>query len=131
MGFLSAIFGGAAAAPIEAIGNVFDGLFTSDEERLDKKIMMERLRQNPGLAQTEINKVEAAHRSIFVAGGRPFMIWVCGFGLAYAFIINPTIQWITGVPGPQLPTSVMMDLVIGILGLGALRTVEKLAGKTK
>lgn len=131
MGFLSALLGGAAAEPIKAIGEVFDGLFTSDEERLDKKIIMERLKQNPALAQAAINKAEAQHRSIFVAGGRPFIMWVCGLGLAYAFLINPTIQWLTGMPGPQLPTSVMMDLVLGMLGLSVLRTVEKLAGRTK
>lgn len=131
MGFFSAIFGAAAAAPIDAVGNVFDKLFTSDEERLTKKEALERLRQQPHLAQVELNKVEATHRSVFVAGWRPFIGWICGLGLAYAFLVNPTIQWISGAAGPQLPTKVMMDLVIGMLGLGALRTVEKLAGRTK
>lgn len=131
MGFLSAIFGGAVAAPIEAIGNVLDKLITSDEEKLTKKIILERLALQPSLAQAEINKVEASHRSIFVAGPRPFLMWICGFGLGFAFLVNPVIQWVTGMPGPQLPTNVMIDLVVMMLGLGAMRTVEKLAGRTK
>ena len=73
MGILSKIIGGAAAQPVQAVGNVLDKLFTSDEERLDKKIILERLMQQPSLAQIELNKVEAQHRSLFVAGWRPFI----------------------------------------------------------
>lgn len=131
MGFLSTIFGGAAAQPIEAVGNVLDGLFTSDEERLDKKVILERLAQAPQLAQVELNKVEAQHRSLFVAGARPFILWVCGVGLAFAFIVNPLLQWTTGDPGPDLPHDIMLELVLSVLGLGALRTVEKLGGRAK
>ena len=86
---ISTVLGDSASKPIEAVGNVLDGLFTSDEERLDKKIILERLAQQPSLAQTEINKVEASHRSMFVAGARPFILWVCGVGLANAFLIAP------------------------------------------
>lgn len=134
MGWLSKIFGvggDAVAAPVEAIGNVADKLFTSDEEKLDKQILLERLRQQPHLAQVELNKVEAQHRTIFVAGWRPFIGWVCGFGLAYTFLVNPTIQWFTGAAGPVLPQDIMMELVVGLLGLGTLRTVEKIKGKAK
>ena len=125
-------FGGeAAAAPITAVGNVLDALFTSDEEKLDKNIILTRLAQQPNLAQVELNKVEAGHRSIFVAGWRPFIGWVCGFGLVNTFLINPWLQWITDKPGPVLPQDIMLELVIALLGLGALRTVEKMNGKAK
>ena len=125
------LFGKAAAQPIEAIGNVLDKLFTSKDEKLSKKIVLERLAQQPQLAQVEINKIEAQHRSIFVAGARPFILWVCGVGLLFPFIINPILQWWTGSPGPELPTKALMSLVYAILGLGSLRTVEKLNGRTK
>jgi hypothetical protein len=131
MGLLSNIFGKASAAPIEAVGNVLDGLFTSDEERLDKQALLTKLAQRPNLAQVELNKVEAMHRSTFVAGWRPFIGWVCGFGLANAFLLNPWIEWVAQRTGPNIPMEIMMELVIALLGLGALRTVEKINGRAK
>ena len=72
--------------PIEAVGNVLDALFTSDKERLDKKTVLARIAQQPTLVQGENNKIEAAHKSVFVAGWRPFIGWVCGLALFYNFI---------------------------------------------
>ena len=131
MGFLSNLVGGASAQPIEAIGNVFDKLFTSDEERAQADAVMEKLRQQPGTLQVELNKIEAQHRSVFVAGWRPFIGWVCGAGLANVFLVNPWIQWWTGNPGPQMPLDAMMTLVVSLLGLGAMRTAEKFGGRAK
>jgi hypothetical protein len=131
MGVLDKLLGGAAAQPIEAVGNVLDKLFTSAEEKLDKQALLTKLAQQPHLAQIELNKVEAQHRSTFVAGARPFILWVCGFGLANAFLVNPWIQWVSGAPGPELPLEIMSELVFALLGLGALRTVEKLQGRAK
>lgn len=123
--------GETVAAPINAVGNVLDKLFTSKEEELNMEVIMTRLAQQPNLAQVELNKVEAKHRSIFVAGWRPFIGWVCGVGLLMSFIINPVLQWATSKPGPVLPEDIMMELIIALLGLGALRTVEKLQGRAK
>lgn len=132
MGLLSKVFGvGDVIAPITAIGNVLDGLFTSKDEKLTHEEVRIRLAQQPNLAQIELNKVEASHRSIFVAGWRPWMGWVGGMGLANMFLINPWIQWITGKAGPNLPEDIIMELVLALLGLGALRTFEKVKGKTK
>lgn len=131
MSWFAGLFSSAAAQPIEAIGNVFDKLFTSDEEREQAKFVLEKLRQKPSELQVELNKIEAQHRSIFVAGWRPFIGWVCGVGLSFTFIINPVIQWYSGKPGPSLPTDVMTELVLALLGLGALRTAEKFGGKSK
>lgn len=131
MSFFSNLFGASAAQPIEAIGNVFDKLFTSDEERAQAEFVMEKLKQKPSELQIELNKIEAQHRSVFVAGWRPFIGWVCGVGLAFTFIINPILQWGTGEPGPTLPMDVMTELVLALLGLGALRTAEKFGGKSK
>ena len=118
-------------SPVEAIGKVLDYLFTSDEERLSHKEVMSRLAQSASLAQSEISMVEASHRSIFVAGARPFILWVCGSGLAFVFVINPIIQWLTGEPGPEMPLEAMLSLVTAVLGLGGMRTYEKIKGRAK
>jgi len=130
MGFLASLFSSTAAEPIAAIGNVVDALFTSDDERLDKAIIKQRLLQQPALAQSEINKVQASHRSTFVAGARPFLMWVCGIGFLMAFVINPIMQWF-GLAPVILPVDVMMELTLAMLGLSGLRTIEKLKGVSK
>ena len=131
MSWFTSLFSSAAAQPIEAVGNVFDKLFTSDDEKLQAQAVLEKLRQHPSELQIELNKIEAAHKSVFVAGWRPFIGWVCGAGLAFTFILNPIIQWKTGSPGPELPVDIMTELVLALLGLGALRTAEKFGGRTK
>jgi hypothetical protein len=131
MSVWSKIFGGGMAEPVEAVGNAIDKIFTSDEERLQAAAVMEKLRQQPHILQAEIAKCEAQHRSVFVAGPRPFIMWVCGFGLAFTFLVNPILQWCTGQSGPEMQTDVMMELVLALIGLGALRTAEKMAGKAK
>ena len=130
MSFLDKFFGGTAAQPIEAIGNVIDKVFTSDEEKMAGQLLLNKLALQPSLLQAEINKVQAGHRSIFVAGARPFLMWVCGLGFLFAFVINPILQWLAPELGsPELPLEVMMELTLAMLGLAGLRTVEKLKGK--
>ncbi|MBU2714167.1 3TM-type holin [Zooshikella harenae] len=116
---------------IDAIRNVLDKVTTSDAERMQAEILLERLRQQPQVLQVELNKLESQHRSLFVAGWRPFIGWVCGLGLTFTFLINPIVQWVSGKPGPQLPFDIMTELVLALLGLGTLRTAEKFGGQTK
>tara|TARA_B110000285_G_C14661023_1_gene396076 strand:+ start:107 stop:505 length:399 start_codon:yes stop_codon:yes gene_type:complete len=130
MSFLDKFFGGTAAQPIEAIGNVIDKVFTSDEEKMAGQLLLNKLALQPSLLQAEINKVQASHKSTFVAGARPFLMWVCGLGFLFAFVINPILQWLAPELGsPELPLEVMMELTLAMLGLAGLRTVEKLKGK--
>jgi Holin of 3TMs, for gene-transfer release len=136
VGLLSKIFNTGAPDAVTAIGNVFDKLFTSKEERLQAQAVLDRIRQEPYILQAEINKIEAGHRSIFVAGWRPFIGWVCGLGFAWAFIGHPLFQWAVALEGlaiqpPEIHTDDMMELVLALLGLGALRTAEKLSGRAK
>ena len=131
MAFWTSLLGGAAKAPLEAVFNGLDALVTSDEEKAAAELLKAKMMQQPQLMQIEINKIEASHRSVFVSGWRPFIGWVCGVGLTFPFIINPVLQWITNKPGPQLPTEALMSLVTALLGLGALRTYEKLTGRSK
>ena len=130
MDFISKIFSSNIAEPVEAVGNVIDNLFTSDDERLTHEEVQIRLKQKPLLAQTEINKVQASHRSRFVAGARPFLMWVCGVGLAMAFIVNPILELFTE-DTINVPLDAMMELTLAMLGLATLRTVEKLKGVSK
>ena len=132
MSFFTKLFSSTAAEPITAVGNVLDSLFTSDGERLDKEIIMQRLKQQPALVQAEISKVQAAHRSTFVAGARPFLMWVCGLGFLMAFVISPILLWLFPALGaPVLPLDVMMELTLAMLGLAGLRTMEKIQGVSK
>lgn len=148
MGFLAQLFGLTAseagktiATPIEAIGNVFDKLFTSDEEKAQAQLVLAKLAQRPGELQVELNKVEAQHQSIFVAGARPFIMWVCGISLAFYYIpqfIMAAIIWTrmswdmqTLVPYPVGQIAGLMELTIAMLGLGALRTIDKAMGTSK
>ena len=84
--------------------------------------------------QLEINKEEAKHTSIFVAGWRPAVGWVCGLALAWNFVLYPVAQWgaflwgvdLTGMP--KLDTGELMTVLLGMLGLGGMRTFEKRNG---
>ncbi len=116
---------------IKETGNALDNLFTSKDEKLTHAEVFERIKQNPQRWQADINKTEAAHRSIFIAGWRPFIGWVCGLGLANTFLINPWLQWLLSRSGPELPQDIMLELILALLGLGALRTVEKMNGRSK
>lgn len=83
--------------------------------------------------QTKINEVEAQHRSLFVAGWRPFIGWICGIALAYNFIVRDLIIFVSGseaVP-PALQMDHLMTILMGMLGLGAFRTYEKVKNVSK
>ena len=88
------------------------------------------------IAQLEINKTEAAHRSIFVAGWRPFIGWTCVVALCYTYVVQPIVMFIMAQTGnlvtlPQIDLAAMMPVLMGMLGLGGLRTFEKFKGVSK
>lgn len=84
------------------------------------------------VGQMEINKVEAASSSLFVSGWRPFIGWVCGTGLVYAFLAFPFCVWASNIyhfsAPPALDLSTLLTILGGLLGLGGLRTIEKING---
>ena len=84
------------------------------------------------LGQLEVNKVEAASADRFVAGWRPAVGWVCVAGLGYQFLAQPLLAWSSGIGGwpvpPDLALGDLMTLLAGMLGLGTLRTAEKVKG---
>ena len=126
-------------API--LGNVLDRFFPDKEKAAEAQRAIETaLLENAAqinLAQVEVNKEEAQHRTIFVAGWRPFIGWVSGFALAWHFVGVPVTQifiaW-SGAEVPELPVfdmNSLMTVLTGMLGLGGLRTFEKMKGLTK
>lgn len=137
-GILASILGGGIAEPIKAIGAIVDNVFTSDDERLTHKEILARITMEPAKMQVELNKIEAQHRSKFVAGWRPFIGWVCGVALAWNYIAHPLAIWLLlafsdgSIPAPpQLSLGELMPVIFSLLGLGTLRTGEKLAGRAK
>lgn len=88
------------------------------------------------LGQLQVNTEEAKSPSAFVSGWRPYIGWVCGIALTYNFLIYPLMLWFIAVYGsdikpPPLFSEYLMELVMGMLGLGTLRTFEKWKGVTK
>ena len=99
--------------------------------------LAEKQAHEAAMAQVATNQAEAKHRSVFVAGWRPFIGWTCGVALAYHFVLAPFILFgvsVAGVEIPPLPAFDMdslMTVLLGMLGLGGLRTYEKSKGLTK
>jgi hypothetical protein len=128
-------------AVLPVIGTVLDRLIPDDAARAKAKVEMEAAlldAANKGmLAQLDVNKVEAAHRSVFVAGWRPFVGWTCGAALCWHFVLQDLIVFAAAWAGhpvpllPELDTDTLLTVLLGMLGLGGLRSFEKVKGVTK
>lgn len=136
--------GPAIAAVIPLLGKVFDQIFPDPQAAADAKVKVMEMAQRGELAnleadvklasgQLDVNKVEAASTSLFVAGWRPAIGWTCGAAFAFKFIGGPAAfvlsQW-AGHPItlPEFDFTEMSTILLGMLGLGGLRTVEKVKG---
>ena len=132
MGWLSSLFGGGTGSAVDAIGSAFDKLFTSDEERAQAEAVLEKIKQQPQVMQVELNKIEAQHRSIVVAGWRPAIGWVVACGLFFSYVVNPVLSWYTGRTGPEIPIDAINEMAWALLGIyGSQRTFEKIKGRAK
>jgi hypothetical protein len=92
--------------------------------------MAQKMAHESALAQIEVNKEEAKSSSVFVSGWRPFVGWTCGLALAYHFILQPMLTLVLTISGitvdlPEFDMSTLMTVLMGMLGLGGLRTFEK------
>jgi len=116
--------------------------FIEDKDQKNKlaheiATMAEKQAHEANMVQAETNQAEAQHRSVWVAGWRPFIGWVCGVALAWHFVLSPVIIFLAAwfsVTLPALPVFDMgslMTVLMGMLGLGGLRTFEKTKGLTK
>ncbi len=130
---LGKLFGGDT---IKAVGNVIDDMHFSGEEKEKLKLQMKEIDAKLKEKQLDINKAEASHRSIFVSGWRPFLGWVSGLSIGYVYLFQPILDMIlqmfqVQVDWVQLDLGQLMPLVLGMLGLGGLRTFEKAKNLTK
>lgn len=121
---------------IKAIGNIVDEVFTSEDERNQAKISIQKIEARLKEKQMDINKVEAGHRSIFIAGWRPALGWISALSVGYVYLFQPFIVMGLKIAGsdvelPSLDLSQLMPLILGMLGLGGLRTIEKAKGVAK
>lgn len=134
---LSALIGGSIGDAFAKIVGVFK---VPPEKALEAQTELEKIRLeleaklvDQVTAQIEVNKVEAANPNLFVAGWRPAIGWICGAGLAIQFIVNPIATWIAALAKhpilfPSLDLGTLLTLLLGMLGLGGLRTYEKVQG---
>jgi Holin of 3TMs, for gene-transfer release len=130
-----------ALDPISAaldLGNtLISRIFPDPAQQADAKLKLLELQQSGELsvmtAQTDINKVEASNTSIFVSGWRPAIGWVCALALAYQYLLKPLVMGILpnfGIAIAPLPglDDNLWQLMMGMLGMGGLRTMEKMQG---
>ena len=124
---------GIADSVIGVAGKVLDK-FVEDKD-LKTKLEAELKQQmiSLDLAQAQANIEQARHPSIFVAGARPAIMWICALGLGWQFILAPISSWIilTWYPMvtlPMLETGELTSLVLALLGLGGMRSFEKTKG---
>ncbi len=123
------------------LGPIVDGFLKFIPDKNKRAEAKEQMESQMLLAMTSlvqgqlaINAKEAEHASIFVAGWRPWIGWVCGVGIAWSFVIAPLLSWALFMFGvkvegmPELDIEPLMTLVLGMLGLGGLRTYEKRLG---
>tara|TARA_R110002153_G_scaffold243014_1_gene398280 strand:+ start:598 stop:993 length:396 start_codon:yes stop_codon:yes gene_type:complete len=125
-------FAGIAGSVMEGL----DDLFTSDEEKANATLRLTELLQKPHNLQAMANIEGAKHSSVFVAGWRPAIGWVCAIGLGYQFLILPfagLINAFYALPAelPAIQAAELSTLVMSLLGLGGLRSYEKAKGLTK
>ena len=119
------------------LGKFIEDKDTKNKLAHDIATMAEKHAQELAKGQLEINKAEAQHRSIFVAGWRPFIGWTCGIALCWHFVLAPVTVFLSAYIGmdiPNLPSfdmASLMTVLMGMLGLGGLRSFEKYKGLTK
>jgi hypothetical protein len=157
MSFISDLFAGGAAGVLSGAGQFAKDIreAITGEAIIDPNKRAELLQQAAALeaasekaqldfaqkmseAQTAINAVEAANKSLFVSGWRPAVGWVCVSGMGYTFLLKPLLPWFVEVAAgvfsssyfvpalPEVPMGDLTMLLAGLLGLGTLRTIEKL-----
>jgi len=116
---------------IQVVGSVIDDLHDSGEEKRADALERLKLVQEQLMGQQAANTVEAGHGSVFVAGWRPFVGWVCGGALAYAAVLEPVLRFVArvgfgyGGEFPVIDTALTLQILLGMLGLGAFRSWEK------
>lgn len=131
-------------ALIPLLGSIFDKLFPDPAAANAAKLQVMQMAQNGELAQLnadlqlatgqiDVNKAEASNPSLFVSGWRPAVGWCCALAFAFKFIGGPLLVFVAGYFGhpvilPQMDFTEMSTILLGMLGIGGLRTIEKVKG---
>ena len=126
---------------IPLVTKVIERLFPDPEKQTEAKLKLFELQQSADIAeleaevklmtgQMEINSQEARSGNWFVAAWRPAVGWVCTVGLAWNFVLHPTLQWIMAIAGsdvklPMSDLSTLLTILGAMLGIGGLRSVDK------
>lgn len=121
----------------EVIGKVIDRVWPDESKKAEALLEFEKFRETGQLqlmlAQIEVNKAEAAHPDRFVSGWRPAVGWVCAAAFGWHYIGAPFLEWAAALAGnatavPEVELGDLFTLMLGLLGLGGLRTYEKSKG---
>lgn len=129
-------FIGIGTAVSNVVMKVADRFFPDPQKKLEFELEVRKADYGAAAEQIRVNAVEAANPSVFVSGWRPFVGWVCGTAFAYKFVGLPVfcsiaLIWIPDFPThrlPELDWSELLAVLLGMLGLGGLRTFEKARG---
>jgi|TARA_R110000822_G_scaffold13328_1_gene47321 hypothetical protein len=125
MSILSSLIGPATSL----LDKVIEDKDEKNRIAFELSTLAERHAQELAKGQLEVNKVEAAHHSIFVSGWRPCIGWVCALGLLYNTILSNILGiW---VEVPEIDTTLLVPVMMGMLGLGAMRSYEKVQGVSR
>ena len=133
---------GIAELAIGPVASLLDGLLdrifpdkvAQAKERQEFLLKAQELDMQLATAQAAINQQEASSSSIFIAGWRPFVGWICGIAFAYNFVVLPFMLFFATLAGkdmshlPQLDMGSLLTVLLGMLGLGTMRTAEKITG---
>ncbi len=125
-------FFGSLVDPIaELIGKVVPDKDEANRLAHEIATMGSKQQHQAQLAQIRINQAEAKHSSVFVAGWRPFIGWVGGLALANNYLVAPYVDALTEVTIPTMDFALLSPIIMGMLGLTAARTVEKVNGVSR
>ena len=133
------------AALIPLVGKVFDQIFPDKAKADEAKLKLLEMQQAGQLAELDsetklalgqiaLNAEDAKNPRLFNSGGRPFILWVCGFAFAYATLLEPLARFVASVyfkydgEFPAIDTQLTLQVLLGLLGLGGLRSFEKVRG---
>lgn len=138
---VTAIIGAVSPLLTDIFNRAFPDKAAAAKAQMDFELQMQQALEQADLAQIDVNKTEAASESIFVAGWRPFIGWICGFALGYNFVLMPFMVYLISLyalnhdvklpPLPTLDIGQLIGLLVGMLGMSGLRTTEKLVNTKK
>ena len=141
MGLFTKLLGGGVSETVKAVADTVDRFYESPDEKTAAKLKERlldleqmKLEDRGAERQVEVNKAEASHSSMWVAGWRPCVGWTCSLALMYHFIIYPIGLWAlafgdgTIEAPPEIDLQSLYPLLLGLLGIGGMRTFEKMKG---